>query len=138
MTNVDDVFGALEDHITETYSLRSGGTLACGEDALYVVRDGEDTVRITLDNILEVRYDEFDWFLGIVSLTLVGFGLYSTSRDVLLGLVFAAVGAGSFYLTYRKRGKITFQVSERPKPLEIYPKSGETVYEALHPLIKDK
>lgn len=138
MTDDHNRFDDVDERIIETYSLRSGGTLACGEDALYVLRSGEDTIQIFLENIYEVQYDEFDWFLGLVSLTLVGFGIYSTSRDVLLGLGFAAAGAGSFYLTYRKRNKISFRVSGRSKPLDIYPESGKTTYEGLRPLIKNE
>ena len=138
MTNVNNFLTEIDDHIIETFSLRSGNTLVCTDDALYVVRDGDDTIRISRNNIAEVQYDDFDWFLGFVSLALIGFGFYSTSRDVLLGLGFAGAGIVSFYLTYRKRSKISVRVAGRPKPLGVYPESGQTTYEALGSWIESK
>lgn len=135
MMNTDDVLTEIDEDIVEKYPLRNGGTLACGNDALYVLRDDEDAIRVSTDDIVEVQYDDIDWFLVILSLALAGFGLYSTGRDVLLGLGFAAAGVVSLYLTYRKRAKLTFKVSGRPKPLDVYPEGGRKTYEALDPFV---
>ncbi|MFB6073006.1 MAG: hypothetical protein ABEJ88_08560 [Halobacterium sp.] len=120
---------------SETFALRRGGRLALGDDGIYLDRPDEETVRVDAEHVVEVQYENFDYFLGLLSLSLVAFGLYSTTKHVLGGLAFAAAGVGSFYLTYRKRGKLTFMVSGRAKPLVVHPEHPEAAYEALRPLM---
>lgn len=136
MTNTDGALADVREHISESYALRrSGGTLALGTENIYVARDGGETIRIAIDNVVEVEYDSIDWFLAIVSAALVVFGLYSTLGNPLGGGAFAVAGLASLYLTYRKRGKLSFKVTGRAKPLDIYPERPDAAYEALRPFM---
>ena len=139
MTDTDGALADVDEYISESYALRrTGGSLGLGTENLYVARDGEETIRVALDNIVEVQYDSFDWFLTIVSVALVGFGAYSTRQNLLGGVAFAVAGVVSLYLTYRKRGKLSFKVSGRAKPLDVYPERPEAAYEALRPFMADE
>lgn len=137
MTPAASELADVNEPVDETFDLRRGGVFALGTDHVFVVR-GDDTVRVELGDILEIQHNSFDWFLGVISLVLVAFGLYSTTEHVLGGLAFAAAGAVSFYVTYRKRGRLTFKVVGRAKPLDLYPKYPEAVYEALRPLMAEE
>lgn len=115
----------------EAFALRRGGVLALTPDRLYVVRDGEDGVRFDVEDVVSVKYDSMDWFLAVLSVALVGFGVYSTTQHVLGGIAFALAGVVSLYVTYRKRGKLSFQVSGRTDPLIVFPERPRRVYETL-------
>lgn len=128
--------GDLPESVSDTYRLRRGGVLAVSEDNIYVARDDEETIKISLDDVVEVQYDMFDWFLGVVSVAVVGYGLFSLTKNVLAGLGFTAVGLVSLLVTYRKRGKLEFRVSGRAKPLEVYPKNPKTAYKGLRPYMQ--
>lgn len=123
---------------SESFALRRGGSLTLTPDGIYVDRPDEDTIRVDHGNVIEIQYESVDWFVAILSVVLVGFGLYSTPRDVLLGLAFAAAGAVSLYLTYRKRDKLSFKVSGRAKPLLVYPENAERVYRTLGALVAEE
>lgn len=118
--------------VIESHTLRGGGRLEVTDDALVVRRD-DDPVQIDLVNIVEVSHASFDYFLGILSLALVGFGVVSLERNVPAGLVFTAIGLASLYRTYGRRGQLKFRVQGRAKPLIVYPEHADAVYTALEP-----
>ena len=109
--------------------LRNGGTVGLTDKRLLVVDAAATSVE--LDSITEVSVQSFDWFLGILSVALFGFGLYSTRMHVLGGTAFAAAGLVSLYLTYRKRNEVFVQVTGRPKPLKLYLAEAEAFQEAF-------
>lgn len=133
----DNALADLDVSPSETFQLRRGGVLALTADHCYVVREGEDPITFAFEDLVEVRYSSLDWFITVTSLVLVGFGLYSTNQNVLGGLAFAAAGVASLYLTYRKRGKITFKISGRGTPLNVYPEQSGAAYESLDPLVTE-
>lgn len=120
--------------IRESHALRSGGTLDVTDDELVITRD-DDPVRIEIDRIVEVSHASFDYFLGILSLALVGFGILSLERNVPAALVFGAIGAASLYRTYGRRGQLKFRVKGRAKPLTVYPVHAQAVYDGLEPYV---
>lgn len=116
-----------------TTDLRRGGWVGVTSSSL-VVADGEQ-YRVAADDIQEVTFEDVDWFVGILGLVVVGYGVYSLQFDVLFGLAFAAVGLGSLYLTYRKRNRVRIRVVGRPKPLTVYPEAMEPFRQALDPIL---
>ena len=127
-----DVEAALEDdeRVRERFPLRTGGSVALTDDRLLVAAD-DSVIRVDFDEIAEITVEDFDWFLVVLSVALVGWGLYSTDRSVGIGLAFAALGAVSLYWTYRKRGKVRFKVVGRPKPLSVFPADAERFSDAM-------
>ena len=107
-------------------TLRTGGTVVLGADRLVVDR-GDSPVVVDLDDIVEVSLQDVDWFLAVMSAALVGFGLLSLDRSVLLGGAFAVAGAASLALTYRKRYALRIQVTGRTDPLSFF--KQKTAYE---------
>jgi hypothetical protein len=131
MTALSEAVG--DDELRERLPLRTGGAVALTDDHLLVSADGEIT-RIALDDVVEVTIEAFDWFLAVLSVLLVGYGLYSVPKNALLGGAFAAFGAGSLYWTYRKRGKARIKVADRPKPISVFPADTEAFAAAMEPL----
>ncbi len=125
--------------VSERLSLRTGGSVALSDDYLLVVTDEEsgdpDLTRVALDDVAEVTVEKFDTFLAVLSVLLVGYGLYSVPRSALLGLAFAAFGAVSLYWTYRKRGKVRIRVEGRAKPISLFPADTDAFTSALRPLL---
>jgi len=101
-------------------ALRHGGRVGLTDERLLVVRDGE-TTSVRHESVVEVTVDDFDWFVGLLSVAIVGFGILSLDRNVVLGLGFAVAGVVFLYRTYRRRGSVTVRVQNRPKPLEFHP-----------------
>lgn len=128
MTDLDAAVG--DAAVRDRLGLRRGGTVAVTDDELLIAADDEVT-RVALDDVAEVTYEEFDWFLGVLSVALVAWGLFSTQRSLPIGLAFAAFGAGSLYWTYRKRGKAKIRVVDRPKPLTVFPADSTAFMDAL-------
>lgn len=122
---------------SETFALRREDSITLTEDGVYVDRADGETVFAALDDVVEIQHESVDWFIAILSVCLLGFGLYSTTEHVLGGLGFAAAGVASLYLVYRKRGAISFKVTNRPKPLTVYPEHPERVYRALGALMDE-
>lgn len=120
--------------VRESHPLRPDGTLEVTDEALIVRRDG-DPIRVTLDDVVEVSLASFDYFLGFLSVAIIGFGILSLERNVLVALGFVVVGVASLYRTYRRRGQLTFRVQGRAKPLTIYPEHAQAVYDALEPYV---
>lgn len=96
--------------------LRHGGIVGLTDERL-LVRTADEGTSVSFEDIGEVTIQEFDWFLAVLSVLLVGFGLLSFSRDVLFALVFTGLGVASLYWTYRKRGRVRLQVDGRAKPV---------------------
>lgn len=113
--------------------LRRGGWVGVTSSALVVSTDEE--YRIDAAAIQEVTVEDLDYFVGLLGLVLVGYGLYSVRADALFGLGFTAIGLGSLYLTYRKRNRVRIRVTGRPKPLTVYPTSTAALTDALEPLL---
>lgn len=129
MTDVTDALADRE-QVRERFPLRTGGSVALTDDRLLVAA-GESVIRIDRDDIAEITVEGFDWFLGLMSVLLVGWGLYSTQRSLALGLAFATFGAGSLYWTYHKRGKARIKVAGRPKPVSVFPADTGAFTEAM-------
>lgn len=121
-----------------SFSLRFGGSLTVSRDELVVNRDGSGTgentdppLRIEPDDVVEVTLDSIDYFLLVLSLAIVGFGVLSLERNLLAGLAFAAIGLASGYRTYRRRDALRIRVSGRAKPIVLYPENPAAVAKAL-------
>jgi len=123
--------------VRERLALRTGGSVVLTEDRLLVQSDdgsGDDELTaVDFGQVAEVTVEDFDWFLGVLSALLVGYGLYSIPRNALLGLAFAAFGAASLYWSYRKRGKARIKVLDRPKPISVFPADTGAFRDALEP-----
>jgi hypothetical protein len=119
-----------------TTDLRRGGWVGITSSSLVVATD--EQYRVAADDIQEVTFEDVDWFVGILGLVIVGYGLYSIQFDALFGLGFAAIGVGSLYLTYRKRNRVRIRVVGRPKPLTVYPESMEPLRQALEPVLAQR
>jgi hypothetical protein len=109
--------------------LRTGGTAGLTDDRLLVL--DEERVSAELDAIEEVTVQTLDRFLVVLSVLLVGFGLYSTRMHVLGGVAFALVGLASCYWTYRNRNEVLVRVRGRANPLKLYPVETEPFRAAL-------
>lgn len=110
--------------------LRNGGWLGIDDDTLIVMDDG-DGVAIGFDDVIEVTFQDIDRFVGVLSVVLVAFGIWGTTKNMLAGLAFALAGCVSLYLTYRKRNRLTVFVDGRPKPIQLYPANAEATYAAV-------
>jgi hypothetical protein len=117
-------------------ALRTGGTVVLGTDRLAVDR-GNSPVVIDLDDVVEVSLQDIDWFLAVMSAALVGFGLLSLDRSVLLGGAFAVAGAVSLALTYRKRYALRIQVTGRTDPLRCFPAEPQALLTELEQALAD-
>jgi len=138
MTAISDALPEGET-VRERLSLRTGGSVALSEDYLLVVTDADsgdpNLTRVALDDVAEVTVEEFDYFLAILSVLLVGYGLYSVLQGALLAVAFAGFGAVSLYWTYRKRGKARIKVEGRAKPISLFPADTDAFIQTLRPLL---
>lgn len=134
-TEAVDATEALEpdETVRERLPLRTGGAVVVTDDRLLV--ESDELTRVDLDDVAEVTVEDFDWFLGVLSALLVGYGLYSVPRNAALGLAFAAFGGASLYWAYRKRGKARVRVVGRPKPISVFPADAAAFYDALEPVL---
>lgn len=107
-----------------TAMARSGESIGLTDDRLLVV--DEESTSVEYGSIEEVTMQEVDWFVGFLSVALVGFGALSLQRNALAGGGFVLAGLVSGYLVYRKRGKVQVNVRNRPKPLSFYLDDPET------------
>lgn len=119
-----------------SWRLRRGDRVEVQEDALIITGVQEDTIRVELDDVAEVTRRRMDWFTGVLSVLLVGIGLLLTQSDVVGGLLLAAAGAVSVYLTYRRRDEMNLRIRGRTKPLQIYPEDGDRFYTDLGRLLE--
>lgn len=107
-----------------TESLRTDENAAVGftDERLLVSRD-DDVLSVGFEHVKEVTVADYDYFVAIMSVALVAFGVLSLDRNVLAALAFVGAGLGSLWLVYRKRGKTQVDVWNRAKPVVIYPES---------------
>jgi hypothetical protein len=94
-------------------------------------------VVVDLDDVVEVSLQDIDWFLAVMSVALIGFGLLSLDRSVLLGGAFAVAGAVSLALTYRKRYTLRVQVTGRTDPLRCFPADPQALLAELEQALAD-
>ncbi|MFU1780672.1 hypothetical protein ACM16X_04755 [Haloarcula japonica] len=130
-----DIASAVSDE-RYTCTLRTGGTVVLGADRLVVDR-GDEPVVVELDDVVEASLQDIDWFLAVMSAALIGFGLLSLDRSILLGGAFAAAGAVSLALTYRKRYALRIQVTGRTDPLRCFPADPQTLLAELEQALAD-
>lgn len=116
MTTVADLEALVESGEALRFhsALRRGGRVGVTDDRVIVFRSDE-TTSVELGTIAEITVQSFDWFLGILSAVLVGFGVLSLDRSVVGGLLFLAFGLASLYWTYRKRGQVQLHLHNRRK-----------------------
>lgn len=106
--------------------LRTGGWVGVAGDTVFV-DDGGERVRIDTADVLEASYEDYDSFLAIVSLVLVGFGLWFVVESP-LSVLFSLAGVGSLYLVYRRRDRVELRVRGRAKPLTLYPEEAAELH----------
>ena len=99
------------------------------DEALYVEREGE-RVRVAFDHVTELSYRDTDYFVAVLSVVLVGFGVWFL-RESPFSLLFSLAGVASLYRLYRHRGEVVVRVADRPKPLSFHPEGGGEFYDAL-------
>jgi len=114
---------------------RFGRAVGLTDDRLLLVDD--ETISVAYGDVDEVTAQDADWFVAVMSVGLVGFGVLSLPQNLPAGLVFLAAGLVSLALVYRKRGKVTVRVHTRPKPLSFYLKEPETFLSRLEPLLDE-
>lgn len=120
----------------QSWRLRRGETVTVAEDALLIEGVEDETIRVELDDVLEVSRRSVDWFTGVLSVVLIGLGLLLTQDSVLGGLGLAAAGVVSVYLTYRRRDEINLRIRGRTEPLQVYPQNGDRFYADLGRLLE--
>jgi hypothetical protein len=140
MTAISDALSDGET-VRERLSLRTGGSVALTDDSLLVVTDessdgGPNLTRVALADVVEVTVEKYDHFLAVLSVLLVGYGLYSVPRNAPVGFAFAGFGAASLYWTYHKRGKARIAVEGRAKPISVFPADTDAFTDALRPLLE--
>jgi hypothetical protein len=113
-------------------SLRGGGVVGLTEERLLVVRESEsDPTSVELRNVDSVDFQDFDYFVGVLSALLVAFGAVTALSNLLGGVAFGAAGLASLYLGYRKRDRAMVRTHSRPKPLALYPEDAGEFYDAF-------
>jgi len=116
-------------------ALRRGGRITVTTERVLVDRPEEESVAVPLSGVVGVTLQDVDWFLAVMSLGLVGFGLASVGRNPLLAGLFVLTGLLSTALTYRKRGALRISVSGETRPLRLFPADPETCYDALESVL---
>lgn len=106
---------------------------AAGGDA-----DGEadetadgDVVSIPLESVSELTEQSIDWFLLLMDVAIIGFGILSLDRTLLGAGAFLAAGLVSLGMTWRRRGRVRIRTHSRPKPVDTYPEDREAFLEAV-------
>jgi hypothetical protein len=130
--SIPDTDGADEfaGNLTRRTSLRlSDGWVGFDDEALYLDRDDERT-KLSFENISELSFRDTDYFIVVLSLVLVGFGLWFLSKSP-LSILFTVVGLASLYRLYTHRNELIVRASGRAKPLTFHPEDPDAFYEAL-------
>ncbi len=107
----------------------SVGWAGFSDDALYVEENGERT-KVDFENVTEIAFRDTDYFILVLSVTLVSFGLWFLQQTP-VAVLFSLVGVGSLYNLYRQRNELVVRVSGRPKPLTVHPENAGAFYDAL-------
>lgn len=115
--------------------LRSGDEIAVTDRRVLVHEDAE-TTSVPYANVSEISNESFDWFLTILSLALVGFGLYSITENVVVGIGSVLFGLWSVYRTYRHRDRVRIHTHSQAKPVEVFPEEVDQLYDELEPAIE--
>lgn len=105
------------------------GWVGFDDEALYVERDSE-RIRVGFDQLSELSYRDTDYFIAVLSVVLVGFGIWYV-RETPRSLLFSLVGIASLYRLYHRRGEVVVRVADRPRPLTFHPEGGGAFYDAL-------
>lgn len=113
-----------------TSELRTGGVIGLTDDRLLILRGDDPPVSVEHRDVDDVEFQDFDYFVGVLSVVLVGFGILSTRRNLVAGIGLAAAGVVSLYVSYRKRDRAMVNTHSRPKPLVLYPVDASTFYDA--------
>ncbi|MFB6255097.1 MAG: hypothetical protein ABEI06_10865 [Halobacteriaceae archaeon] len=111
--------------------LRRKEIIDIGPEDVVIRSKNDQPIRIEYDNITEISHKRMDWFLMVLSAVVVVFGILSLRRTILGGIAFLAFGLISIYWTYRKRQEIKIFVTDRGKPITIYPDDGVKCYRIL-------
>jgi hypothetical protein len=117
--------------------LRTGGAVGFTDERLLVVPDDGESSSVELLDVESVELQDLDWFEAVLGVALLGFGVASLDRSVPLAALFVALGAGSLYLTYRKRDRAQVSVHSRAKPLTVYPADSQGFYDAFERALDD-
>jgi hypothetical protein len=118
-------------------SPRSRDAVGLTDDRLLLTeRDGSVT-SVEYASIEEVTAEDYDWFLGVLSVGLVAFGVLSFDRNLFLGGAFALAGLASLYRVYQNRGEVRVDVRDRAKPLTFHLDDAETFLSRLEPLLAE-
>lgn len=117
-------------------SLRKGGWIGYSDDAVFVRRDDQG-IKIRRTDIARITLNPIEWDLVVMSVLLVGIGLFvGTTRNLLVGVGFLAVGCWSLYRTYGNRYELIIRVQNEPKPVSVYPVQPKACHETLGDLIR--
>lgn len=112
-------------------SLRSDGWIGYSADAVFV-DDGGERIKIQYDAVEQLSLRQIEWDLVVMSLLLVAVGGYVVlTRNPYVGVGFAIVGFLSLYRTYRKRYELEIRITNRPKPVRVYPEHPAECHETL-------
>lgn len=118
-------------------TLRTGGSLSVTTERVRIDRPDDESVVVSLSAIVDVTLQDIDWFLVVMSLGLVGFGLASVGRSPLLASGFVLAGVLSTALTYRKRGALRVSVSGETTPIRVFPDDPQACYDAFAAVLDD-
>lgn len=120
-------------------SLRPGGWIGYDDDSVFVQHEDDAGFKIARDDIARLTLNPVEWDLAVMSLLLVGIGVYvGVTRNPLVGVGFVAVGAWSLYRTYRKRYELVVYVDDQPKPVSVYPSHPKECHATLGGLIRSE
>lgn len=112
--------------------LRSGGWIGYNEEGIYINREDETRIKIKHGNVTQVGLRNADWGVVVMSVLLVGIGAFvGTTRNLLVGIGFAAIGLVSIYWSYRKRYKLVIHVENERTPISVYPTHPTKCHETL-------
>lgn len=126
----DGVTSAAALDLTRQAPLRlDDGWAGFDDEALYLERDDERT-RVAFEHVSELSYRDTDYFVVVLSVVLVGFGLWFVPRTP-ASLLFSAVGVASLVRLSRRRGELVVRASGRAKPLAFHPEDAGAFYDAL-------
>ena len=82
----------------------------------------DEKIKINHEHVKQVALRSLQWDLAILSVLLVGVGLYVVvTRNPLVGIAFAVFGGLSLYRTYDKRYALVIGVENEPKPVTVHP-----------------
>ncbi|WP_262178306.1 hypothetical protein [Haloarcula laminariae] len=116
-------------------TLRRGGRITVTESRVLLDRPDDESVTVPLSGIVDVTLQDIDWFLVVMSVGLVGFGIASVGRSLPLAAGFAVAGLASTALTYRKRGALRISVAGETRPLRCFPTDSTACYDALESVL---